>query len=47
MQASNYWSSSSFAGNPFYAWYVYFGNGFVSKLGKGADSYARAVRGGW
>ena len=45
-QASFYWSSSSLAGNPFYAWFVYFGNGHVSVDGKAYGHYARAVRGG-
>src|SRR5947208_5810553 len=45
-QASFYWSSGSLAGNPFYAWFVYFGNGHVSVDGKAYGHYARAVRGG-
>jgi hypothetical protein len=48
-RAANYWSSSSLAGNPFNAWYVYFGNGDVSSYGKddplSVGIYARAVRG--
>ena len=46
MQASNYWSSSSFAGNPNNAWNVNFNNGNVNN-NKNNNNYARAVRGGW
>jgi hypothetical protein len=46
-QASFYWSSSSLAGNPGFAWDVYFGNGFVGGYGfKTNGYYARAVRSG-
>jgi hypothetical protein len=40
-----YWSSSSAAGNPGYAWGIYF-FGEVSSSPKNSLSYARAVRGG-
>src|SRR5437762_3089789 len=45
-QASNYWSSSSLAGHPSEAWFVYFGIGLVSLDGKTGGLHARAVRGG-
>ena len=47
MTVAFYWSSSSFASYPHYAWNVYFGNGFVYTGGhKNSAYYARAVRGG-
>jgi hypothetical protein len=45
-QASDYWSSSSWAGGPIDAWNVYFGNGNVGGNVKTYDNYARAVRSG-
>jgi hypothetical protein len=45
-QASNYWSCSSLAGNPNYAWYAIFFNGDVLYGGKADGYYARAVRSG-
>ncbi len=45
-QASNYWSSSSLAGNPNNAWNVNFNNGNVNNNNKTNDNYARAVRSG-
>ena len=45
-QASLYWSSSSLAGNPSYAWVVAFSSGYVHVDGKNDAYYARAVRGG-
>jgi hypothetical protein len=45
-QASNYWSSSSWAGDPNGAWFVNFFNGNVSLLNKTDGIYARAVRSG-
>ena len=44
--ASNYWSSTSSAGNSSYAWYVYFYDGYVDSRVKSYSYYARCVRGG-
>jgi len=41
-----FWSSSSYAGNPDYAWGVYFGNGNVNGYYKDYDYHVRLVRGG-
>ena len=47
VQASNYWSSSSVASFPGFAWDVFFGNGDVSFGSKSlGGGHARAVRGG-
>ena len=43
-QSSWYWSSTPVAGYSGYAWYVYFGNGFVYHNTKAGSSYVRAVR---
>lgn len=46
---SNYWSSTTHAGYPSYAWYVNFSVGGVDSYGKdyyGSDYYVRCVRGG-
>ena len=45
-QAWDYWSSSSSAGNPLNAWYVFFPTGSVGWDFKFYGFYARAVRGG-
>jgi hypothetical protein len=45
-QASGYWSSSSLAGNPNGAWFVYFFDGFVNGFNKTNVLCARAVRSG-
>jgi hypothetical protein len=45
-QASDYWSSSSSAGSPSFAWGVGFDIGLVDVGLKGNGGYARAVRGG-
>lgn len=46
-QVDFYWSSSSFAGNPFYAAFVCFSNGSSATYGHmPIDFYVRAVRGG-
>jgi Protein of unknown function (DUF1566)/Collagen triple helix repeat (20 copies) len=45
-QASGYWSSSSLAGRPFFAWFVNFLNGSVSNLDRQNGYFARAVRSG-
>jgi len=41
-----YWSATTSAGNPFYAWVVGFGFGQVDLVNKGLSYYVRAVRGG-
>jgi Protein of unknown function (DUF1566) len=47
-QASNYWSSTTFAFDSGFAWFVDFSNGFVFNVGKGNGSFlfVTAVRGG-
>ena len=45
-QLSHYWSSTNLAYNPNYAWFVYFGSGYVSTYNKSGYYYVRAVRGG-
>ena len=44
--ASNYWSSATYAGDPNYAWDVDFGNGRVNGRYKYYYNYVRCVRGG-
>ncbi|MBI5675717.1 MAG: SBBP repeat-containing protein [Nitrospirae bacterium] len=44
--ASYYWSSTTFASYPDYAWHVYFGNGYVLSYGKYNFYDVRCVRGG-
>jgi hypothetical protein len=44
--SSLYWSSSTYADNPFDAWRVYFSNGYVFFDNKGYGRSVRAVRGG-
>jgi len=44
--ASGYWSSTTLAYNPGYAWVVYFFAGNVNFNGKDSNLYVRAVRGG-
>jgi hypothetical protein len=44
--ASGYWSATTYASYPYYAWIVYFDNGFVSSYHKNYALYARCVRGG-
>lgn len=44
--SSWFWSSSPNASNPNYAWYVYFGDGYVNNSYKGNAIYVRLVRGG-
>ena len=41
----NYWSSTSYAADTTFAWYVYFDNGGVDGNGKGNSYYVRCVRG--
>ena len=46
-QSSYYWSSTPNGNNNNYAWYVYFGNGYVDGwLSRGYDSAVRLVRSG-
>jgi len=44
--SSYYWSSTTYAGRPNYAWYVNFLGGLVSYSYKSRNGYVRAVRGG-
>jgi hypothetical protein len=44
--SSFYWSSTTLASYPDYAWGVYFSYGRVSSFNKSNDSYVRCVRGG-
>lgn len=44
--ASYYWSSTPYASNSSYAWYVYFYDGSVRYYGKSYNPYVRCVRGG-
>jgi len=43
---SDYWSSTTYAGFPGYAWPVYFYSGYVDYDDKSSAYYVRAVRGG-
>jgi len=45
-QSNFYWSATTYAGFPGYAWYVSFNGGFVNFSVKTSNYYARAVRGG-
>ncbi len=45
-QASNYWSSTTYALNPQNAWFVYSPDGFMYAISKPSNGYVRAVRGG-
>ena len=40
-----YWSSSTYVGNPNYAWLVNFNDGFVLNVYEDYDYFVRAVRG--
>src|SRR5207249_2106648 len=44
--ASNYWSSTTFATGPDFAWVVEFDTGIVNNGGKANNNFVRAVRGG-
>ena len=44
--AGAYWSATTFASDPNYAWSVYFGGGDVSITIKASNDYVRAVRAG-
>ena len=41
-----YWSSSAYAGDPAYAWFVGFDNGYADPYAKGYGNAVRLVRGG-
>ena len=45
-QGNVFWSSSPSVGGPAFAWYVYFGNGFVSNGYRNGSVYVRLVRAG-
>ena len=45
-KSRRYWSSTTSASSTGYAWFVYFGNGYVGSSDKADTSYVRAVRGG-
>jgi len=45
-QASSYWSATTFASNPAYAWIAFFFVGSVNDIFKTDGLYVRAVRGG-
>ena len=44
--ASEYWSSTTFANHTYDAWYVHFYYGYVNYLNKSGSYYVRCVRGG-
>jgi hypothetical protein len=44
--SSNFWSGSPYANNSYYAWYVYFGNGFADYYVRSSNYGVRLVRGG-
>lgn len=45
-QTGSYWSASTYAPDPMFAWGVYFGDGYVHTVMKPINSlYVRAVRG--
>jgi hypothetical protein len=46
VQASRYWSSSSYANVTYSAWFVYMFNGYVFNYDKSNDDYVWPVRGG-
>jgi len=46
VQASYYWSSSTYAGDTTNAWFVYLVYGFVDVDGKGVNNFVWPVRGG-
>jgi len=45
-QSGYYWSATTYAGFPDFAWYVNFGNGYVFYFNKTTNLYVRAVRSG-
>lgn len=45
-KTAGYWSSTSLADNPKFAWFVYFNNGYVNPVDKSHEYYTRCVRGG-
>jgi len=46
MTSECFWSSSSYAGDSYYAWYVDFYNGSVNSYDKTGSNYVRCVRSG-
>lgn len=42
---AGYWTSTPFADNPVFAWFVYFNNGYVNPVNKFHEYYTRCVRG--
>lgn len=45
-KASSYWSSTTYASNPYYAWFVNFDGVIVYAYNKNHTFYVRCVRGG-
>jgi hypothetical protein len=45
-QSSYYWSSTTYQDFPYFAWYVYFSDGYALADNKSDGYYVRAVRGG-
>ena len=45
-QSNDYWSATTLAGYPYYAWFVTFSDGFVIDINKAYSLYVRAVRSG-
>lgn len=46
VQAGSYWSSSPYAGDSTYAWYVIVNYGYVGPVDKAGNDYVWPVRGG-
>jgi hypothetical protein len=44
VSSSGYWSSTSYRGKKYHAWYVYFSNGYVYNYNKNYYNYVRCVR---
>lgn len=45
-KTAGYWSSTTLADNPRFAWFVYFNNGYVNPVDKSHEYYTRCVCGG-
>jgi Protein of unknown function (DUF1566) len=45
VQSRDYWSSTTYAGHPDFAWFVFLGFGYPYKVGRGVDLYLWPVRG--
>jgi Protein of unknown function (DUF1566) len=43
-QGYGYWTSSPYAGDSYYAWFVYFSNGYVGSYGRNYTFHVRLVR---